>query len=79
MKLAHTLAMTAVAVAALALGAIAAQPTLAQPMSEKTVMVGGAAMYPSKNIIDNAMKSKEQHAGGRHCSRRPRPYQRFEL
>ena len=59
MKLAHTLAMTTVAVAALALGAIAAQPTLAQPMSEKTVTVGGAAMYPSKNIIDNAMKSKD--------------------
>ena len=59
MKLAHTLAMTTVAVAALALGALAAEPTLAQPMSEKTVMVGGAAMYPSKHIIDNAMKSKD--------------------
>ena len=59
MKLAHTLALTTVAVAALALGAIAAQPTFAQPMGEKTVMVGGAAMYPSKNIIDNAMHSKD--------------------
>jgi uncharacterized surface protein with fasciclin (FAS1) repeats len=28
-------------------------------MKEKTVMVGGAAMYPSKNIIENAVNSKE--------------------
>lgn len=26
---------------------------------EKTVMVGGAAMYPSKNIVANAMNSKD--------------------
>ena len=26
---------------------------------EKTVIVGGAAMYPSKNIIENALKSKD--------------------
>jgi len=26
---------------------------------EKTMMVGGAAMYPSKNIIDNAINSKD--------------------
>lgn len=26
---------------------------------EKTTMVGGAAMYPSKNIIENAMNSKD--------------------
>src|SRR6187397_1774372 len=26
---------------------------------EKTVMVGGAAMYPSKNIVENAMQSKD--------------------
>jgi len=26
---------------------------------EKTVMVGGAQMYPSKNIIENAMNSKD--------------------
>ena len=26
---------------------------------EKTVMVGGAKMYPSKNIIENAVKSKD--------------------
>ena|SRR5688572_22749144 len=26
---------------------------------EKTVMVGGAAMYPSKNIVENAVNSKQ--------------------
>lgn len=31
----------------------------AQQMKEKTVMVGGAAMYPSKNIIENAVNSKD--------------------
>jgi len=31
----------------------------AQNMKEKTVMVGGAAMYPSKNIVENAMNSKD--------------------
>jgi len=28
-------------------------------MKEKTVMVGGAAMYPSKNIVENAVNSKD--------------------
>lgn len=28
-------------------------------MKEKTVKVGGAAMYPSKNIIENAINSKD--------------------
>lgn len=32
---------------------------VAQKMKEKTVMVGGAAMYPSKNIIENAVNSKD--------------------
>lgn len=31
----------------------------AQQMKEKTVMVGGAAMYPSKNIVENAVNSKD--------------------
>lgn len=36
------------------------QGAFAQSMSsEKTVMVGGAAMYPSKNIIENAVNSKD--------------------
>ena len=33
-------------------------PVLAQ-MSEKTVTVGGAPMYPSRNIIQNAVNSKD--------------------
>ena len=28
-------------------------------MKEQTVTVGGAPMYPSKNIIQNAMNSKD--------------------
>jgi uncharacterized surface protein with fasciclin (FAS1) repeats len=35
-----------------------AAPVLAQ-MNEKTVTVGGAPMYPSKNIIQNAVNSKD--------------------
>jgi uncharacterized surface protein with fasciclin (FAS1) repeats len=45
--------------AIVAFAAIAAPvPVLAQ-MSEKTVTVGGAPMYPSKNIIQNAVNSKD--------------------
>ena len=40
---------------ALALTAGAFAPALA----EDTVMVGGAAMYPSKNIVENALNSKD--------------------
>ena len=38
--------------------AAAPAPVFAQ-MSEKTVTVGGAPMYPSKNIIQNAVNSKD--------------------
>ena len=31
----------------------------ASSYAQKTVMVGGAAMYPSKNIVENAMNSKD--------------------
>jgi uncharacterized surface protein with fasciclin (FAS1) repeats len=46
------------AAAVLALAAGAAAPLSAE-MSEKTVNVGGAPMYPSKNIIQNAVNSKD--------------------
>jgi uncharacterized surface protein with fasciclin (FAS1) repeats len=46
------------AAAILALTAGAAAPVSAE-MSEKTVNVGGAPMYPSKNIIQNAVNSKD--------------------
>jgi uncharacterized surface protein with fasciclin (FAS1) repeats len=38
---------------------VATQILIAQNMKEKTVMVGGAAMFPSKNIIENAVNSKD--------------------
>jgi uncharacterized surface protein with fasciclin (FAS1) repeats len=38
--------------------AAAPAPVLAQ-MNDKTVTVGGAPMYPSKNIIQNAVNSKD--------------------
>ena len=43
------------AIVALAFGVGIATPSFA----EKTVMVGGAAMYPSKNIIENAVNSQD--------------------
>jgi uncharacterized surface protein with fasciclin (FAS1) repeats len=58
MTLKRTILPTAVAVAALAFAAVPATPTLAQ-MKEQTVTVGGAPMYPSKNIIQNALNSKD--------------------
>jgi uncharacterized surface protein with fasciclin (FAS1) repeats len=47
------------ATALLALGAGAVAPIAAESMSQKTVNVGGAPMYPSKNIIQNAVNSKD--------------------
>jgi len=47
------------AAAALAIAAGTAAPLAAKTMSEKTVNVGGAPMYPSKNIIQNAVNSKD--------------------
>src|SRR5439155_70593 len=48
---------TAIAVAALAFAG-AAIPAHAQ-MKEQTVTVGGAPMYPSKNIVQNAINSQD--------------------
>jgi uncharacterized surface protein with fasciclin (FAS1) repeats len=47
------------AATALALTAGTAVSLSAESMSEKTVDVGGAPMYPSKNIIQNAVNSKD--------------------
>jgi len=53
----HRLTLIAAAAAlALAAGTV---PLAAETMSEKTVNVGGAPMYPSKNIIQNAVNSKD--------------------
>jgi uncharacterized surface protein with fasciclin (FAS1) repeats len=48
----HKLALAGAAVMALGLGINAS-------FAEDTKMVGGAAMYPSKNIIQNAVNSKD--------------------
>lgn len=39
--------------------AFCVQVSFAQTMKETTVEVGGAAMYPSKNIVENAVNSKD--------------------
>lgn len=47
-------------IALLLLAAFAFNFSYAQKMmNEKTVEVGGAAMYPSKNIVENAVNSKD--------------------
>src|SRR5262249_57615698 len=58
MKLSPITLMAAVAVSALGFAAVAAAPTFAQ-QKEQTVTVGGSPMYPSKNIIQNAVNSKD--------------------
>src|SRR2546421_2280948 len=62
----HIVLFSAAAFAALALTAAVVAPVSAQDKmmkselsGEKTVMVGGAAMFPSKNIIQNAVNSKD--------------------
>jgi uncharacterized surface protein with fasciclin (FAS1) repeats len=60
--------LSAAALSALALTATIVAPVSAQDKmksqksemsGEKTVMVGGAAMFPSKNIVQNAVNSKD--------------------
>ncbi len=58
--------LSAAAFGALTLTAAVTAPVLAQDKmmksemsGEKTVMVGGAAMFPSKNIVQNAVNSKD--------------------
>ncbi len=55
-NLRHTLLLGA---AVLALGGMAQTAHAGDMMAEKTVMVGGAAMYPSKNIVENAVNSAD--------------------
>ena len=45
--------------ATVALISTAASAQMSKMSNEKTVMVGGAAMYPSKNIVQNAVNSKD--------------------
>jgi len=50
--------MNFILIPALALALIAGNSNFSFA-KEKTVMVGGAAMYPSKNIVENALNSKD--------------------
>jgi uncharacterized surface protein with fasciclin (FAS1) repeats len=59
MSLTRKTLLASAAATAFALSFITPSPAFAQSMGEKTVMVGGAAMYPSKNIIQNAVNSKD--------------------
>src|SRR5690349_16327014 len=60
MKRIFNFALAGCAAAALAISLGAVGPTFAQMKEkEKTVNVGGAPMYPSKNIIQNAVNSKD--------------------
>jgi len=52
------IAMVSAAVLSLSFGA-AATSALAQMKGEQTVTVGGAPMYPSRNIVENAVNSKD--------------------
>ena len=51
--------MIAAFAAGMTLALTGANASLAGAMHEKTVTVGGAAMYPSKNIVQNAVNSKD--------------------
>jgi uncharacterized surface protein with fasciclin (FAS1) repeats len=60
MKRIFNIALAGLAAAALAASLGATGPAFAQMKEkEKTVNVGGAPMYPSKNIIQNAVNSKD--------------------
>jgi uncharacterized surface protein with fasciclin (FAS1) repeats len=53
-------AFGALALTAAVVAPVSAQDKMKSELSgEKTVMVGGAAMFPSKNIIQNAVNSKD--------------------
>ena len=60
MKRIINVTLAGVAAAALALSLSGTEPAFAQMKEkEKTVTVGGAPMYPSKNIVQNAVNSKD--------------------
>ena len=59
MKRIHKITLAGFAVAALTVTTAMTVPSFAQQMKEQTVTVGGAPMYPSKNIVQNAVNSKD--------------------
>ncbi len=58
MKISHLAAVSALAIA-VSLGAYATPGFAQMKQNEPTVTVGGAPMYPSKNIVENAVNSKD--------------------
>jgi len=54
-----SLCKSALAGAAMTLGLAVAAASYTPAHAEETKMVGGAAMYPSKNIVQNAVNSKD--------------------
>ena len=50
---------SAFVIALFALGTATVSFTVVPARADQTVMVGGAAMYPTKNIIENAVNSKD--------------------
>ena len=59
MKRFKNVALAGFAAAAMIVGLGGMGPAFAEMMKEKTVTVGGAPMYPSKNIVQNAVNSKD--------------------
>ena len=59
MKRIHKITLAGLALAALTMTTAMSVPSFAQQMKEQTVTVGGAPMYPSKNIVQNAVNSKD--------------------
>src|SRR6201984_777444 len=57
----HSMSKRIAFLSAAAFSVLAITSTFVAPAraEEKTVMVGGAAMYPSKNIFENAVTSKD--------------------
>lgn len=52
-------ALTAACASTAETGASLTAPAAEAPAAETTVMVGGAAMYPSRNIVENAVNSAD--------------------
>jgi len=50
---------TVAAAAAIGMAAFGAATSMTAAQTENTVMVGGAPMFPSKTIVDNAVNSKD--------------------
>jgi uncharacterized surface protein with fasciclin (FAS1) repeats len=59
MKFSHVLLLSAACAGAPAIGLAQSMSMSSNAMSSSDPMVGGAAMYPTKNIVENAVNSKD--------------------